>query len=397
MDELVASLTHQNIHDICVISARYLCQNKLKQILNLVIHEFSNNYLNTHLCSVVFLHSRLQKIVDNMNLKGQRFTYQNRIIRICVCELFVYLAQIPRSPINDVPKVKEPVNPVSYSPHVIFHVPYVIKNSYYVDIATYMDILLSYYIDEPDINEKLRRLLYCLSTKDFESIRTHLQWLVQRTRSTSLTNNIHLEDDMVTDSKWEQGTIVKNQNDFVWLLFFITIRSAPDRLKIWCKRLMMIYFTNFTKSVKSTRMNLLYLAYQIAISADQFEHIFDDTNRFYNKIVLQCALKIDFIYEEMAERYGNIDLCREAASKKGKMEPSSGGNVPPNESTINEGTDLTDSTYYEQVLFSAPIKDKMMALNLKQIVQAYKTRLQREGDWTKKTIRINSSKSICAQ
>ena len=396
MDELVTSLTHQNIHDVCVISARYLCQNKLKQILNLVIHEFSNNYLNTHLCSVVFLHSRLQKIVDNMNLKGQRFAYQNRMIRICICELFVYLTQIPRSPIVDGPKSKDPSTPTSYNPHVIFHVPHVIKNNYYMDITMYMDILLSYYIDEPDINEKLRRLLYCLSTKDFENIRTHLQWIVQRTRNTLLTNNIHLEDDMITESTYENGIVLKNQNDFVWLLFFITVRSAPKRLKMWCKRLMKIYFTNFTKSVKSARMNLLYLAYQITINADQFEHIFDETNRFYNKLVLQCALKIDFIYEEIAERYGNIDLCQEVVSTKTKKGTSS-SNEGPGESIMNEVSDESDSTYYQQVLFSAPIKDKTMALNLKHIIQAYKTRLQREGDYNKKTITINSCKSIHAQ
>lgn len=397
MDELVMSLTNQNIHDVCVISARYLCQNKLKQLLNVIIHEFSSNYLNTHLCSVLFLHNRLQKIEDNMNLKGQRFAYQNRMIRICICELFVYLTQIPRSPITDVPKVKEPITPTSYNPHVTFYVPYVNKNIHYIDITSYMEILLSYYIDEPDINEKLRRLLYCLSIKDFENIRTHLQWIVQRTKSVSLTNNIHLEDDMISESRCDTGIVLKNQNDFVWLLFFITIRSAPERLKIWCKRLMKMYFTNFTKSVKSTRMNLLYLVYQITISADQFDRIFDDTNRFYNKLVLQCALKIDFIYEEIAERYENIDLGQDVVNTKTKKIGTILSNEESCESVMSEASDSSDSTYYQQVLFSAPIKDKTMALNLKHIVQAYKVRLQREGDWNKKTITINSCKSIYAQ
>lgn len=397
MDELVTSLTHQDIHDVCVISARHLCQNKLKQLLNVVIHEFSRNYMNTHLCSVLFLHSRLQKIVENMNLKGQRFAYQNRMIRICICELFVYLAQIPRKSIADVPKLKDLASPASYNPDVIFHVPYVIKNNYYIDITSYMDLLLSYYIDEPDINEKLRQLLYCLITKDFESIRTHLQWIVYRTRSTSLTNNIHLEDDMFIEPKYENGMVLKYRYDFVWLLFFITVRSAPNRVKTWCKRLMLIYFTNFTKSVKSARMNLLYLAYQLTTSTDhRFEHIFDDTNRFYNKLVLQCALKIDFIYDEMAEKYGNIDLGKEVVSKKSKMESGSSNERPSNEATVNEASD-SSSTCYQQVLFSAPIKDKTIALNLKHILQAHKARIQREADWNKKSITINAHKSICVQ
>jgi hypothetical protein len=246
-----------------------------------------------------------------------------------------------------------------------------------------------------------------------EGVRDHLLWLVARTRSTNLTNNI-LDEAEFKELKEDMGESVKSMaTDFVWLLFFIAIRSASEPSKTWCKKLAGIYFTNFTKAVKQVRMNLLLMAYQIGLtSSSEFGHAFDTKNRFYNELVLQCAFKIEYIYEELAGRFEHIDLVPKSRTPRGRKDGVSGGSMTTMGTDMGMGMGMdmgmdmgieTQSrghsdgpSYYEQMLFSAPTRDDDAIEHSKRIIGAHRMKMIR-GDVGKKQILLTTTKNINAK
>ena len=404
MDELLQAMYENNLHDVCLMSAQQICQNKLKQLLNLAIHEYANNYLNINLCSISFIFDRLRKIIQNM--KDLKKGYHSRIIRISICEIFIYLIQIPRYPIAIVSNFKgEPSIPKGYHDGIIFHIPYnQCVNSTHIDSNRCIDILKSYFIGERNVESKLSRLLYCVTKRDFEGIRTHILWIIHRTKTIALTKNISFS---LNDDNTEASTTDKNDgvtNDFVGLLFLIAICSSPKEHQPWCNKLAYIYFTNYAKSTKISRINILFLAYKICIcSMEQFDRVFNIKNKYLNKTVLQCALKIDYIYQDICDKHESINIYDENILNK-KKELYRTDREYINECENNEDNEDNEihkeakhSTqnmidYYQTVLFSAPLKDKAVVSNLNRIKEACKIKIEQFPENSRKFVTINGSK-----
>jgi hypothetical protein len=107
----------------------------------------------------------------------------------------------------------------------------------------------------------------------------------------------------------------------IWLLIYLCISlSSNDKKTIVEKKLYLYARSITTTSILTKRFNLILSAFTYAFCDIPQYH----TNQLYTPIVAQCALKVDYIYQEKMEEYNKLSLDEEFEIKKEKDDKQKG-------------------------------------------------------------------------
>jgi hypothetical protein len=118
--------------------------------------------------------------------------------------------------------------------------------------------------------------------------------------------------------------------------------GTKDEVARTCKALMYLFSVRLKMVSFKSRLNLVLFAFNIAStlnkSCSQFEERYELHNEYYTPLVLQCAMKVDYIYDIKRSLFPKLDLSieNEAVIEKPKQ-----ANKKTNSNTTNNKQDRT--------------------------------------------------------
>ena len=270
MKDLEQHLITKNILGICNTVAQYVCKKKTKQLLSFFLSQYNEYYMNNNLLCMRFICCRIQ------TLQKHSYSYTKRIVRVTICELFIMLCHLPRyAKINMISNRKYKGD--SFTKFPIRFRGKTISNTSYIQGIKHLCNL------EGEYEELLNSLLYCcVILYDPSAITTILSKLF-RLKTIIKFNMLKHQPEL-------EGIDIND--NFVSILCFICLSLCNDDGRyVHCKHI--IHMTMIKPG-----FNMLLMAFNI-MSCTDFESKYTDKNSFYFPIILQCCVKIEYIYQEL--------------------------------------------------------------------------------------------------
>lgn len=343
MDDLQTYLISNDLNNLCYSVADKVCGNKIKELILFFLNQYAEHYLDNNSHSLILIYNRIHKLEYEINsfntskspvnkhVRCVKFLCNKRIVRITLCELFVILVQTKRfdNRYRNL-KIKEYNETLSrYSDRQMdtnmvlqFRNNYINLNNYLNHISEYVLVVLS-----DDVIYYIKQLIYqCVYEKQPHLIcellnllhnKKELQHLIH-IRPT-LPHQIELSEILDSENTILNSSMKKFPH--IWLLIYLCISlSSNDKKTIVEKKLYLYARSITTTSILTKRFNLILSAFTYAFCDIPQYH----TNQLYTPIVAQCALKVDYIYQEKMEEYNKLSLDEEFEIKKEKDDKQKG-------------------------------------------------------------------------
>jgi hypothetical protein len=329
MKDIEYSLRLNNVTEICYHVVNYVCKNKIKDLARFYINQFSSFYITSNIHVIFGMWNRLRRIsyiINNSSDKDLKTLFNNRSIRINICELFVILSQINRS-VNLIQfrKPRQQIETLEYPNKFTFRSPD--GNITIVD-----DFLSNMNIPYHKV-EIFKHLVYICNTS-------------QKKNGICTTINSILNDkDLIYHLE------AHHQNIYTILFQLCKSLCVHNRLPL-CKILEnMFNLYNNSKICDTHRFNLLLMCFDYAFCDEVFLK-YECTNKYIKPIVIQTAIKIDYIYSENQKDYPKICLLGNVKDNK-KI-----NNIISKKDEKTQMKDIAkadDEIFYKVVLFSTPL------------------------------------------
>jgi hypothetical protein len=337
MDDLQTYLISNDLNNLCYSVADKVCGNKIKELIIFFVNQYAEHYLDNNSHSLILIYNRIHKLEYeiksffssktpvNKHIRSVKFLCNKRIVRITLCELFVILVQTKRfDNTYRNSKIKEYNDTLSrYTDRHVnskmvlqFRNNYINLNSYLNHISEFVLVVLS-----DDVIYYIKQLVYqCVHEKQSHLICELLNLLHNKKE---LQHLLHIRPTL--PQQIEFSPILESENTIlnssmkkfphIWLLIYLCLSLCPNDKKSIVERKLYLYTRNITTtSILTKRFNLLLSAFTFAFCDIPQYH----TNQLYTPIVAQCALKVDYIYQEKMEEYTKLSLEEEFQMKKEK-------------------------------------------------------------------------------
>lgn len=318
MKELEHSLKTTNLTEICYNVVSYVCKNKIKDLVRFFINQFACFYLSNNVHAIFAIWKRLKRISDVVNDSSEKelkTLFNKRSIRINICELFVMLTQMDR-PFNALQfrntrqKIEDVECPINFTIRSI--------DGTIIDVHKFL-----YEMKIPHHKfEMFKRLVYICTTF----------------QNNHLCNTLN---GLLNDKELNYSLEAQNESIYVFLFRICHLLCLPERRKI-CKIMeSMFNLYNNSKICNTTRFNLLLMCYDYSFCRNLHSK-YDYDNKYVNPIIIQTAIKVDYIYCENQKDFPKLSLSdgdnyTETGNKKGDNDKNN-----------------ANKSLYEMVLFSTP-------------------------------------------
>lgn len=388
MDDIQTYLISNDLNNLCYSVADKVCGNKIKELIVVFVNQYAEHYLDNNSHSLILIHNRIHKLEHEINIyctnkrpankkeRGVKELCNKRIVRITLCELFVILVQTKRfDNTYRNTKIKEYNETLSrYTDrHINSNMVLQFRNNY-VHLNTYLNHLSEYVLVvlSEDVIYYIKQLVYqCVHEKQSNLICELLNLLHNKKELQHLLHvrpTLPQQIEFVPILESENTILNSSMKKFphIWLLMYLCLSLCPnDKKSIVEKKLYLYTRSIITTSILTKRFNLILSAFTYAFCDIPQYH----TNQLYTPIVAQCALKVDYIYQEKMEEYTKLSLDEEFQMKKEK------------EDKKKESQHMKE---YNSVLFSLP------SIQTKKD-EEYKTEL---SDYKESSSSFDTKKSI---
>lgn len=325
MNEVEQLLKSRNITDLCYIVVNNVCKNKVKDLIRFFVNQFSSFYISNNIHVIFAIWKRLKRVSDvvqHSSEKDSKTLFNNRSIRINICELFILLSQVNRSPTviqfrNTRQKMEEIDCPMHFT----------IRS----DDGTITDVHnFLYNMKIPHHKfELFKKLVYVCST-------------FQNNHLCAMINGL-LNDKELTSS-------LEAYNESIYELLFkiCYLLCLPERRNV-CKIMEnMFNLYNNSKICNTTRFNLLLTCYDYCFCRNMYSK-YDYSNKYVKPLIIQTAIKIDYIYCENEKNFPKLCISEEKEVSKNECNKDKKEEQQNSHSSKGE-----EKSFYEMVLFSTP-------------------------------------------
>lgn len=323
MNEVEQLLKSRNITELCYIVANYVCKNKVKELSRFFINQFSTFYISNNVHVLFAIWKRLKRVsdvIDHSSEKDSKTLFNNRSIRINICELFILLTQINRSPnAFQFRNTRQKIDKMDCPMHFTLR----------SDDGTITDVHnFLYEMKIPHHKfELFKNLVYICST-------------FQNNQLCMILNGFLNDMELISNLEAYSISIYD-------MLFKICYQLClPERRNV-CKIMEnMFNLYNNSKICCTLRFNLLLMCYDYCFSSDIYSK-YDYSNKYVKPLIIQTAIKIDYIYCENEKNFPKLSIsedketCSKKDCKKDKKDEKNNDNCE-------------ERSLYEIVLFSTP-------------------------------------------
>lgn len=328
MNDLENHIISRDILKTCQTVAQYGCKKKVKPLLTFLITQYSDYYMNDNVMFIQFMVDRILSIQECSH------SISKRIVRISLCELFVALLQLPRKPkIKMIKTLKKRIdsNNIDIPPfHMLFRNKMISSMTYLSGLKQLCNL------DNTHLS-LIHSLLYYCKQDHKPNIITEKLSILYRYKAIINLQKLKQQSELLDFKEHFQDIFPDN---FYSVLVFICL-SISNRFD--CMYVLYLFMLK-------PHFNLLLLAFNIA-STPYFEQIYSTKNTFYLPVVLQCAMKVDYLYNEMCQSdFTTLSIEHE---KIDQYPGNSSKNTITKNTTGDE--DETDSEDFD-VLFTLPEK-----------------------------------------
>ena len=325
MNEVEQLLKSKNITELCYIVVNNVCKNRVKDLTRFFINQFSSFYISNNIHVTFAIWKRLKRVSDvvcHSSEKDSKTLFNNRSIRINICELFILLSQINRSPTalqfrNTRQKMEEMDCPMHFTIRS--------DDGSIIDVHNFL-----YDMKIPHHKFQLfKQLVYVCST-------------FQNNHLCAMINGI------LNDKELTSGLEAYNESIYDLLFKICSLLCLPERRTVCNIMENMFNLYNNSKICITTRFNLLLMCYDYCFCRNTYSK-YDYNNKYVKPLIIQTAIKIDYIYCENEKNFPKLRITGEkeiskSECKKNKKEEQMNGNSNQNE----------ERSFYEMVLFSTP-------------------------------------------
>ena len=294
MNDLENHLKSQNIMKTCETVAHYVCKKKSKQLVSFLLVQYGNHYLNDNVECIHFLHDRIRTI------RNHSFSGSKRIVRVSMCELFVVLLQLNRQS-----KIKMMTTKRDFMKHssVPQQFPIHFRNKV-ISNSSFMNGIKNL-CNLDDTHEKvIQQMVFSCKVEYDPTLITHCVSTLFRYKAIVKVAKIKQQPEM-------EGLKDQLGDHFISVLAFICLAllsGREDRVKrSYCEYI-------FDLIMIKPSFNLTLLAFSV-MACPHFNKVYCTKNTFYHPIVLQCAMKVDYIYKDLCEHdYPKFSIEDESVS-----------------------------------------------------------------------------------
>lgn len=279
MKDLEEDLISKDIMKICTTVAHYVCKKKTKQLVMFFITQYNDYYLNDNVMCIRFIYDRIS------TLQNHSYSYTNRIVRVTIVEMFVMMALLQRNP-----KIKLQIrsgsntSKITETPKLLFQKQFpILFRGKTISCRTYLHGINRMCNLDSKTEATLQELIYhCVYDYQPEIITKSLSELFRCKAIVKLT----------TLKQQYEVSDINLQDSFISVLSFVCLSLCNDEKKAQhCKHL-------FHLIALKPNFNLMLMAFNI-MACNDFHRKYTNTNSFYFPIILQCSMKIEYVYDEL--------------------------------------------------------------------------------------------------
>jgi len=287
MKDLENALSSKDIVHICHLITTYMLKNQCKKLVKFIVDQHNRFYLDTHLRVIPFIVSRIKTIRSN------EYKVTKRINRVSICELFVMLSQMPRHQSTSLEQKTYIPSEQQYR--------FIVKvRNTTVDCNTFVKYIMRFISDADHTftHSVLSLIKHCVSYNQ-KGIIYELSHLY---KSKAVVNVSLLQAEVEFE-----GIDVSNYNSVTVFLFYLMLFICPSDRKWICKNIVELCLQNLQKK----HFNIVLMGYDIAFCLDLYTN-YHMHNPFYTSTVLQCAVKIDYLFESLANDFPKVKIPTES-------------------------------------------------------------------------------------
>ena len=276
MNDLENHIISKDVLRTCQTVAQYACKKKCKTLITFLIGQYSDYYLNDNVLFIQFMVNRIRSIHECSH------SVSKRIVRVSLCELFITMLQFQRKP-----KIKMiSTNKTQPCSVPAFHMSFrnrMITNSTFMSGVKQLCNL-------DDTHEKIVNSLLFYCKRDYQSSKiTEILSTLYRYKAIIRLSKVTQQEEMVQISE-DMYQLPDNFNSILIFLCVSVCQSNTLR-KSLCTDVLRLF-------IIKPSFNLLLLAFNIGLTTS-FERYYGFKNNFYLPVVLQCAIKVDYLYNEL--------------------------------------------------------------------------------------------------
>jgi hypothetical protein len=365
MKDIEYSLIEHDIKKLCINVVRYVCKNKISELLSFYIEQYACFYINQNIHILISICNRIKRIDElcEEHIDKTKTYFNIRIIRIIMNELYVILYNMTRRNTKMIYRdFKKDIQYDCNAPYMFI----LLFESCNIDVNSFIrSIRSTFNIDDSIDLSSVKELVYVCVTKKHDKIVDNLNIL---SNNKTLTENITISADVLCRLKLKNNSSTKFNIINIFLFYVCITTCNIDRINI-CEIICGIYFSNLKHSKGSInkRFNLLLYCYNYAFCSACALSKFEWVNKYYKPIVIQSSLKIDYAYKETEIEYPKLNMDLEMSSNNRNNNPYE---------------------IYIQYLFTIPSSIKKKETGLMTIHDTSSTK----SDDTIKTLNVNDIK-----
>ena len=287
MKDLDDAISKKKTVLICELVTTYMFKNKTKQLIKFFIDQYNRFYVNQYLLVIPFFNSRIQTI------RKHNYSITHRITRISMCEIFVLLSQIPKH--DDSSMLQKNHEPIAKDYCFLVQV-----RDTTIDCNTFVQYVLQF-IHEPcqQIRYSLNNLVKAIVSGNSREITYELSYIYE-SKSNIDTSKLQSEPEL-------QSISLSNDSCITTFLIYVMLLLCSTERKWICVQMseLLLY------DVQRKHFNMLLQIYDVAFNKELYrQYVFQ--NPYYTTTVLQCTIKIDYLFETIGVNYPKIKIQKES-------------------------------------------------------------------------------------
>ena len=285
MNDLENHIISKDILKTCQTVALYGCKKKVKPLITFYISQYSDHYMNDNMLFIQFMYDRIQSIQDAC------YSISKRIVRVSLCELFVALIQLQRQPKIKMLSSKKNNDFVTKPFHMSFRNTMMKSTTFISGVKQLCNL--------DDMHEKVIHSLIYYYVHDYQPK------IITESLSTLFKYKAIINLQKVKQQPELTEIKEKLSDNFYSLLVFLCISLCKDvKRKTICESVLSLFLLKPT-------FNLLLLAFNIGMTPS-FNKVYSMKNTFYIPVILQCTIKVDYLYQELCQtEFSNLVLDKE--------------------------------------------------------------------------------------
>lgn len=287
MKDLEMDICSGDVMKVCETVAHYTCQKKVKQLITFYLTQLNDYYISNNVMLLMFVSDRVTTIKSN--------TFEDRITKVSLCELFVVMTLLKRKE-----KQKWMLSPskCSIECSAIYRQNefMVTFRGHKIPCSRYVMILKELCNLDYNHEDIVICLIYsCTIEYNAQRITQCLSILFKYTTVIKMTS---------LKKQQELSHIHELPNHFHSILYFIALGVSNKNI-YHSRKIVDMLMLKPHFNLMLTLFNVSYLPH--------FEKAYYFDKSFYSPIVFQCAMKIGFLYKDLYdEEYSNLTMKKES-------------------------------------------------------------------------------------